>query len=189
MWWFSSQRKITPPSLFKILDEWCLASGAKFNKEKTIVITIGSPNYRKNVIETRKTNPNSNFTFNASITILRDGESMRYLGTQIGNKLSGNEAGPKIVDEIELSLKKWEKAYPGIEGMRHIIQMVIGSKTQFITTAQGMPCKYKNLLNKRIHTFLCMALQLLPPVTSSIMSTHHQKGGTKVLNIKVRNKA
>ncbi len=39
----------SPKTLFKILDKWCSASGAKFNKDKMVVIPVGSENYRKEV--------------------------------------------------------------------------------------------------------------------------------------------
>src|SRR5258708_10998744 len=42
-----------PNSLFEILNNWCIASGAKFNKEKTVVIPVGSKEYRSNVHRTR----------------------------------------------------------------------------------------------------------------------------------------
>jgi hypothetical protein len=43
----------------KILDTWCKASGAKFNKEKTEIIPVGTKAHRERVIETRKINPNN----------------------------------------------------------------------------------------------------------------------------------
>ncbi len=144
----------SPETLFNLLDKWCLASGAKFNKNKTVIIPVGSPDYRKSISESQKMNPSSNLPFDNSIHILRDSESTRYLGTQIGNEISGNEPWPKIIDDIEVSLNLWQKAFPSIKGRKHIIQMVIGSKTQFIMAAQGMPSKYEDYLNKRIQSFL-----------------------------------
>ncbi len=38
-----------PETLFKILDKWCLASRAKFNRDKTVVIPVGSERYRNEV--------------------------------------------------------------------------------------------------------------------------------------------
>src|SRR5258708_15700925 len=143
-----------PQNLFNLLDHWCLASGTCFNKGKTVIIPVGSPTYRKQVSDQRKLNPLSNFTFDDSIHILKDGKLTRYLGAHLGNNVTRDEPWPKIMNDIEYSLKCWDKSFPSIEGRRHIIQMVIGRKTQFITPAQGMPCKYENLLNKRIWTYL-----------------------------------
>jgi exonuclease III len=41
----------------RILNEWCSASGAKFNIEKSEVIPLGSEQHRHRVVETRKINP------------------------------------------------------------------------------------------------------------------------------------
>src|SRR5260370_38335733 len=38
----------SPKMLFNILDTWCTASGAKFNK--TVVLHVGTTEYRENVI-------------------------------------------------------------------------------------------------------------------------------------------
>src|SRR5260221_7086347 len=38
-----------PETLFKILDKWCSASGAKFNRDKTVIIPVGLERYRKEV--------------------------------------------------------------------------------------------------------------------------------------------
>ena len=42
--------------LERILSRWCMASGAKFNIEKTEIIPIGTELHRKNVVDTRKIN-------------------------------------------------------------------------------------------------------------------------------------
>jgi hypothetical protein len=40
--------------LKKILDKWCLASGARFNVAKTEIIPFGNLKYRERLIETRR---------------------------------------------------------------------------------------------------------------------------------------
>ena len=97
-------KKDNPDSLFKILDKWCAASGAKFNKDKTVVIPVGSENHRREVRETHTLNNTSNFTFPDQTHILIDGETTRYLGAQVGNTLNRIEPWPKIIEEIESSL-------------------------------------------------------------------------------------
>lgn len=37
-----------------ILKNWCAVSGGKFNDPKTTIVPMGSRNFRKNLIETRK---------------------------------------------------------------------------------------------------------------------------------------
>lgn len=74
-----------------ILERWCKASGAKFNVPKTEVIRIGSEEYRKSVLETRKLNVEHEAISN-NIHIAKDGEPTRTLGAWIGNKV--NNATP-----------------------------------------------------------------------------------------------
>src|SRR5258708_21654393 len=106
----------SPKTLFEILDKWCSALGAKFNKDKTVVIPVGSENYRKEVNTHRSLNSQNPFTFPDSIHILKDRETTQCLGAQVGNNPTGNEPWPRIIDDIEKSLSQWNKAYPSIDG-------------------------------------------------------------------------
>ena len=82
--------------LYSILFTWCLASGAKFNIEKTEVIPIGKKEYRDQVIHTAKTNQTST-TFDQSICIAKDGQAIRILRAWIGN----NTASGKMVFALD----------------------------------------------------------------------------------------
>src|SRR5258708_6369592 len=177
-----------PESLFEILHKWCQASGTRFNNNKTIIIPVSSEAYRNSVLDLRKLSQTSNHTFENTIHILKDGESTRYLGVHIRNQITNDKPWPKIINEIEHSLNHWSKAYPGLKGRKHIIQMIIGDKTQFITATQGMPPKYEEYLMKRICSFL-WDTDSPPPVTMATMSNPHCEGGLKVLNLKARNEA
>src|SRR5260370_31407037 len=92
-----------------------------------------------------------------SMLILKDGESTRCLGAYVGNKKKSCEPWPQIIKDIENSLHFWEKGYPGLEGRKHIIQMVIRGKTQYITHAQRMLTEYERYLSKRIRLYMCRA--------------------------------
>ena len=174
--------------LFELLDRWCLASGARFNKDKTIIIPAGHIEYRWRVIESHSLSNDSNQTIPESIRILNDGESIRYLRAEIGNKISNNDPWPQITENIEKSLKTWEKAFPGIKGCKHIIQMIIGGKTQYITAAQSMPDQYMNILMKRIRSFLWNS-EAIPAVATELLSELLSQGSRKILNLKARNEA
>ena len=52
-----------------ILNRWCELSGTRFNIEKTEIIPMGSERHRKQVWETRKTNPNDENTIPERIKI------------------------------------------------------------------------------------------------------------------------
>ena len=103
-------------TLFEILDKWCAASGAKFNKDKTVIIPVGSKNHREKVKSNCSLNNTSGFTFPESTHILSDSETTRCLGAQIGNNPTGNDPWPKIIEDIENNLHIWNKAYPSIDG-------------------------------------------------------------------------
>src|SRR5258708_30900969 len=60
---FLSQNNCTK-TLYQILDMWCLVSGTKFNKEKTVILPVGTTDYRENII--------INKTLPDSIQILKD---------------------------------------------------------------------------------------------------------------------
>src|SRR5258708_9405487 len=90
-------KKDNPETLFKILNNWCIASGAKFNKAKTVVIPVGSKTHRTEVDKTRSLNNTNNYKFPEPIIILKDGEKTRYLGAQTGNDHNGSRSEERRV--------------------------------------------------------------------------------------------
>ena len=62
-----------------ILETWCLASGAKFNIQKTILIPIGTPAHRHSILHTRRLHPSHN-PIPPNIKIATDGEPVHALG-------------------------------------------------------------------------------------------------------------
>jgi len=74
--------------LEKIINTFCKVSTAKFNKEKTEILPIGSEKYRKLVIEKRQTSESEEDKIPKEIQIVKDGETLRTLGSYIGNKVN-----------------------------------------------------------------------------------------------------
>ncbi|KIO05886.1 hypothetical protein M404DRAFT_140263, partial [Pisolithus tinctorius Marx 270] len=74
--------------LDNILQTFCLAPTAIFNKEKTEIMPIGTTIFRQNLINSREMN---NYTFDNGINIIKDGQLMCTLGAWIGNKISIDE--------------------------------------------------------------------------------------------------
>ena len=66
--------------LQEILDKWCRVSGAKFNKEKTEIIPIGSKAHRSRILQTKKIHLTDN-PLSEDIHIAEDGEAIRSLGS------------------------------------------------------------------------------------------------------------
>ena len=119
-------------NLLHIMDEWCEVSGARFNVEKTEVIPIGSTEYRRKLMETRKLNDDGEIV-PAAIHIAGDREATRILGTWVGNEVDPEEPWRRIVETIKKDFRRWEARYPTLEGKRHVVQMIAGGKTQFLT--------------------------------------------------------
>jgi hypothetical protein len=56
------------------------------------------------------------------------------LGAWIGNKIPYTTPWPSVLEKIDADLMHWETTYPTLEGKRHIISMIIGGWTQYLTT-------------------------------------------------------
>ncbi|KIK37672.1 hypothetical protein CY34DRAFT_42024, partial [Suillus luteus UH-Slu-Lm8-n1] len=123
--------------LQEILKHWCLASGAKFNMEKTEILPIGTITHRSDVIALRKMNHNDT-PFEPNIKIAKDGFPIRSLGAWIGNKLDNTTPWEPVLDKIiNQNLQTWNKGDPSLDRKWLITQMFIGGMTQFLTKAQG----------------------------------------------------
>ncbi|KAI5986634.1 hypothetical protein EDD15DRAFT_2143942, partial [Pisolithus albus] len=140
-------------TLNSILSKWCCASGAKFNIDKTEVIPIGTKTYRDTVATSQKLNPLSS-PFPQTVRIARDGQAVRILGAWLGNEIAEQAIWSPIIEKIESRLRKWHSCNPSIEGRKTIVQWTIGSMTQYLTCAQGMPKDIENFLTKRMKQFM-----------------------------------
>jgi ribonuclease HI/exonuclease III len=174
--------------LQEILTDWCKASGAKFNIAKTEIIPIGQQEFRNNVIQTRKLNPDQ-LPIPNEIHIAQDGEPVRILGAWMGNKLNNISIWTPTLEKIDKSLAQWAKSHPTLRGKRLIIQMIIGGMTQFLTKAQGeMPPEIESRLIKKIRNFI-WGEENTPIISMPTLSLPIAKGGLKLLDLKSRNKA
>ncbi|KIJ65260.1 hypothetical protein HYDPIDRAFT_62064, partial [Hydnomerulius pinastri MD-312] len=139
--------------LQELLLQWCWASGAKFNITKTEVIPIGPKTYRDHLLETRKLN-DTQATIPDNIHLAKDGEATRILGAWIGNNTNEHAIWSPIIEKIDKSLERWERTHPSIEGRKIIIQRTIGSMTQYLTKAQGMPNEIESTLTAKLRKFI-----------------------------------
>ncbi|KAA1470582.1 hypothetical protein DENSPDRAFT_774884, partial [Dentipellis sp. KUC8613] len=171
-----------------ILDRWCLASGAKFNINKTEIIPIGSETHRQQVIATRKINANDSTPLAEGIRIAKDRESTRYLGAWIGNLVDNTGQWEITLDKVKQDFDRWEMTHPTLEGKRLIVQMSAGGRTQFATKVQGMPTHIENALQKLIRNFL-WGEHRSPPISLDHLYRPRCEGGLSLLDIKTRNEA
>ena len=94
----------------KLLDKWCAASGAKFNKEKTEIIPIGTEAHREKMNRTRKVNPKDR-SIQPDIRIAKDGEAIRSLGAWVGNNTIETRPWEPIIDLVHNDLERWKKVH------------------------------------------------------------------------------
>ncbi|KAJ8457104.1 hypothetical protein ONZ45_g18449 [Pleurotus djamor] len=170
--------------LQEILDDWCLASGAKFNVQKTQIIPIGSKAHRQAVIENRKMGDS---TIPEHMTIIKDGDLTRILGAWFGNNCDTQSPWTPIIERIDSELERWGKSHPTFQGRKHIIQMEIGGRTQYLAKVQGMNKQTENAIKKRIRSFFWDGKT--SQVKEDTIYAPIDEGGFGVLDIVARNEA
>jgi hypothetical protein len=170
-----------------LLDKWCTASGARFNKNKTQIIPIGTEEYRQLVIETRKLSSESS-EIPDTINILKEGDATRILGAWIGNQTNEEGIWTPIIEKIDSSLSAWNKMYPTIEGRKILTQWIVGGKTQYLVTAQGMPKEIEKLLIHKIQNFIWDNSGKLA-ISKATLYTPINEGGKGLLDLESRNEA
>lgn len=171
--------------LQEILKIWCRASRASFNVPKIVVVLVGKTEYRENLINTRcfnQTNPPI-----SDIYIVREEKATRLLRAFIGNEINEASIWAPIVEAVAKDLKRWAKGHPTIEGKRLVIEMIVEGHTQYKTCVQGMPQQVEAILNKIIKDFMWGNSH--STIELETLQLLYERGGQKLLNLKVRNEA
>ena len=137
--------------LREIIETFCRASTARFNMEKTEYLPIGSKEYRKSVIESRKFGENE---IEENVKIVKDGEAMRTLGAWVGNETNANLKWEEILQKQEESINRWEKTNMSLKGKEIILKALIQSKAMFLATVNGMPKHIEIRMKKLFKSFL-----------------------------------
>ncbi|KIY53068.1 hypothetical protein FISHEDRAFT_12354, partial [Fistulina hepatica ATCC 64428] len=140
-------------SLTVMLDKWCIASRAKFNEEKTVVIPLGDPDARSALLANRKFSA-VRHSIPVAIKILRDEETTRVLGAQVGNSKNAVQPWTPVLEKVDAALQRWSLKHPTLEGKRLLVQWFPGGMTLFLAMAQGMPEDVEDKLEKRIRDFV-----------------------------------
>ncbi|KAI9058608.1 hypothetical protein FKP32DRAFT_1533105, partial [Trametes sanguinea] len=175
-------------TLTGILERWCDASRAKFNTSKTEHIPIGSPTTRLAFAETR-TAPGSVLLLPPAAKVAADGQSVRILGAWVGNNLDLCAAWRPIIETVRVNLTRWNARKPTLYGRKLIIALEVGSRTQFLAMAQGMPPAIERELIQLTATFLNGMTSTRSPVSRDIMYTAIADGGLNLLDLASRNRA
>jgi exonuclease III len=169
-----------------ILNKWCIASGARFNVNKTEVTPVGNNSYRKDVISSRCIHPSQEPLAN-DIHIAQDQEPVRVLGAWIGNHVDQTIVWSPILDRIKESLKRWNRSKPTLFGRRLIIQMIVGGMTQYLAKVQTMPKQIEDTLEKIIRDFIWDGKKA--SVNMDTLYLPIRQGGIKLLDLRARNQA
>jgi ribonuclease HI len=172
-----------------LLDQWCVISGAKFNKEKMEIIPIGRPEYRETVIAYRKLN-NSDTPIPDDIRIAVDSVPTRILGTFVGNNIDNSAFWHKCVEKLARILDRWEASgiYPDWQTRRSIVNQSLIAATQFHTAAMSMPEPGLKALWKVCRSFVWASSQH-PSIKATSLFCSEKEGGIGLINIKARNEA
>jgi hypothetical protein len=174
-------------SLWAILDLWCTASTAKFNENKTLILPFGKHKYRTSVALERRMNNAQSEIISPSVRIVRDGETCCILGAWLGNNVTYLTPWPATIDKIRNDLERWEVTEPNLEGKRHIISMLVGGRSQYLTRVQGMPKDIEETLTMLIHVFLWDGTPAR--ISDNTMYSSVMRDGKQILNLAARNEA
>jgi len=124
--------------LENIINTFCKASTAKFNKEKTEILLIGSEKYRKLVIEKRQTSESEEDKISEEIRIVKDGEILRTLESYMGNKTNQVTQWNQILKKQKEVLNAWRILNLSISGKELILKSLVQSRALFLATVNGM---------------------------------------------------
>ncbi|KAJ7814284.1 hypothetical protein B0H14DRAFT_2273959, partial [Mycena olivaceomarginata] len=94
---------------------------------------------------------------------------------------------PSVLEKITADLERWKSSAPTLEGKRHIINMVIGGRAQYLARVQGMPKDIEDTLIRAEHIFLWDGKTAR--VAHETMTQDISEGGKQILDILSRNEA
>jgi hypothetical protein len=174
-------------ALMGVLDEWCIATGAKFNISKTKMIPIGKIEHRDRVRATHFVNGIMGTPIPGHIKIAAEGEPICTLGAWVGNGAEQVETWAHTLEKIDAALDHWELGHPSMEGGFLIVMMVVGGMTQYLATVQGMPADVERL-DRQIRSFL-WAEKTQVSVNKETVHAPSNVGGKDLLDIVARNEA
>ncbi|OSC96279.1 hypothetical protein PYCCODRAFT_1345147, partial [Trametes coccinea BRFM310] len=112
----------------------------------------------------------------ADARVAREGEAVRILGAWVGNKTDHAMSWRPMVETIRRSLDRWNQRRPTLYGRRLIVNLELGSRTQFLTAAQGMPHTVEKELTDVAFQFMWNG-QRHPPVACDTLYAPVAEGG------------
>ena len=137
--------------LDRIIKKFCTASTAKFNIDKTEILPVGKKEFREDMINNRKMGVN---VIGNDKRLIAEGESMRTLGSWVGNGKTDTLQWGKIIKAQEKVLDLWSKMRLTMKGKELILKSLVQSKAVFLATVNGMPVEVEEEMRKMYHSFL-----------------------------------
>ncbi|KAF6754647.1 hypothetical protein DFP72DRAFT_812388 [Ephemerocybe angulata] len=167
-----------------------MASGAKFNINKTVVIPLGDEDYRDRLRERRRLRRDS-APIPDDIKIAQEGEPVRILGAYFGHGISEKDVWEPTIKKIESTLARWERNYPTIKGLALGNNTMVGGLTQYLTRVQGMPPDTVKRIRKMTDNFVYAKHGETKSNTISLdtLFNHWSEGGLSLLDLEARNEA
>jgi ribonuclease HI len=137
-------------------------------------------------VASRKIHP-SDEPIPSEIHILKDGESFRSLGADIGNSIDEISKWNPHVAKIQARFTTWAAKKPSMYAKKHIVQQVVFGATQFKVKAQGMPKVVEERINKAIRKFVWDDKS--PTVNHETLCRPTSEGGLNLPDLSARNEA
>ncbi|KAL2641260.1 hypothetical protein R1flu_008847 [Riccia fluitans] len=135
------QQKANFDELLKILEEYELASGAKVNIAKSLVMPLGSKEVPTWVDE-------------LGCEVAGSGRAFRYLGVQIGVDLLGNESITTALRKLNSRFLQWEDFYLPWAARVILIKHILAQIPSFVMMAVGCSVKDAKRLEQCCRQFL-----------------------------------
>jgi len=171
----------------EIIEVFCKASTAKFNLEKTEYLPVGKPEYREKVETTRRINNKPGNKIPNNITIIKEGQTMRTLGSWVGNGGNQNPQWNSIIKKQQDILEKWGKMRPSYRGKELILKALVQSRALFLATVNGMPKETEKKMQKEMKLFLWNGKR--GKVSWKEATRRRTEGGLGMPDMKARNEA
>jgi len=141
-------------TLERIISTFCKASTAKFNKEKTEILPIGSKKYREQIIEKRQTSESEEDKIPEEIRVVKDGETLRTLGSYMDNKVNQVTQWNQILKKQKDILDAWITLNLSTSGKELILKSLVQSRALFLATVNGIPKDIEKRMEKQMKAFL-----------------------------------
>ncbi len=176
------------------LDTWCSAAKARFNINKTEIIPIGTPEFRDKMATTYR-QEGAWHNYPRGVHVAQEGEAVRILGAFFGNNVSQIDVWSVVLTKIVAikkplmhAMERWKAGHATLHGKKHVIQMIVGGMTQFLTTVQRMPDTIRVRLDKIIRNYLWDE-RCNTPVGMKHVYLPVSQGGLGILDLSARSEA